>query len=68
MSAQRNLVKQFQDEYQALVSRYLHDIKEADFRVIEDKISNLEDHIDSLNRAETPRPERIHEQDENPEN
>ncbi len=64
ISFQRDMLKQFENEYMLLVSKYLHAIPTQDFSEINKKISDLEAHIESLNRAETPIPEKIEEPEE----
>ena len=55
ISVQKRMVKEFQDDYNKLVSRYLKEFNEADILSVYSKIQDLEEYIDGLSSDEPPK-------------
>ncbi len=49
LDTQRTLVKDFQDEYNTLVKKYLTDFNESDIKTLNSKINDIQEYIAKLN-------------------
>ena len=59
ISVQKRMVKEFQDDYNRLVSKYLREISEAETLSLYSKIQDLEEYINGLASEGTPKQPEI---------
>lgn len=65
---QKDMLAQFQNEYNILAKKYLKDVNEEDIKVVAGKIDALEKHLQRLTNNDAPKAERKPEKPaQNPE-